>query len=260
VERKKSCSQVGCTGKEENMERAKWLKQMQAMTEAIYDHISPQYWVSFGLYENETHLEFLQKFLDRLPPHSTLLSAACGAGRYDGILLEAGHQVMGIDQSDGMLERARGHFPQVHYEKMALQEINFHEQFEGAICLDAMEHICPEDWPGILQGFQRALKPGGWLYLTVEVPDPEEVKASYERSRSMGLPVLYGEVADNVEESYKQVKTLHSSDVKPDIADVAVYHYHPSHDQVRTWLEEAGLSLDEGGTGHWYDHLIIRKI
>lgn len=69
------------------MERAEWLKQMQAMTEAIYDHISPQYWVSFGLYENETHLEFLRKFLDRLPPYSTLLSAACGAGRYDHLII-----------------------------------------------------------------------------------------------------------------------------------------------------------------------------
>lgn len=239
------------------MERAEWLKQVQTMTEAIYDHLSPQYWVSFGLYENETHLEFLRKFLDRLPPHSTLLSAACGAGRYDGILLEAGHHVMGIDQSAGMLERARGHFPQAHYEKMALQEMNFHEQFEGVICIDAMEHICPEDWPGILQGFQKAIKPGGWLYLTVEVPDSEEVNAAYERSRAMSLPVQYGEVADNVEASYQQVMTLRSSDIKPEIADVAVYHYHPAREQVRTWLEEAGLVLEDQGMGQWYEHLIV---
>ena len=241
------------------MERAEWLKQMQAMTEVIYDHLSPQYWVSFGLYENETHLEFLQKFLDRIPPHSSLLSAACGAGRYDGILLEAGHHVTGIDQSAGMLERARGHFPQAHYEQMSLQKINFHEQFEGAICIDAMEHICPEDWPGILQGIQKALKPGGWLYLTVEVPDGEEVKASYERSRAMGLPVLYGEIADDVEASYRRVMTLHSSDVQADIADAPVYHFHPSLAQVRTWLEEAGLDLEEQGSGKWYEHLIVSR-
>jgi cyclopropane fatty-acyl-phospholipid synthase-like methyltransferase len=241
------------------VERAEWLKQMRMMTEAIYDHISPQYWVNFGLYENETHLAFLHKFLDRLPPNSTLLSAACGAGRYDGILLEAGHHVIGIDQSTGMLERAREHFPKAQYRQMGLQEMNFHEQFDGAICLDAMEHICPEDWPGILQRFQEALKPGGWLYLTVEVPDAEEVKSSYERSRAMELPVLYGEVADNVESSYQRVMTLRSSDVKTEIADASVYHYHPSLDQVRTWLDAAGLDLDEQGSGHWYEHIIVRK-
>ena len=31
------------------MERAEWLKQMRSMAEALYDQVSPQYWVSFGL-------------------------------------------------------------------------------------------------------------------------------------------------------------------------------------------------------------------
>src|SRR5512139_3463020 len=142
------------------MERAEWLKQMRNKVEALYDHISPEYWVNFGFYPNQTHQEFLHKFLDRVPPHSTLLSAACGAGRYDGILLEAGHNVLGIDQSEGMLIRAREHFPQVRYEKIGLQEMDFSEAFDGAICMDAMENVCPEDWPGIMAGFQKALKPG----------------------------------------------------------------------------------------------------
>jgi ubiquinone/menaquinone biosynthesis C-methylase UbiE len=62
------------------------------------------------------------------------------AGRYDGELLDAGHHVVGIDQSAGMLERAREHFPQAQYEKMGLQEMNFHEQFDGAICGLAGDH------------------------------------------------------------------------------------------------------------------------
>ncbi|MBE0700040.1 MAG: hypothetical protein IH586_24200, partial [Anaerolineaceae bacterium] len=68
------------------MERAEWLKQMRGKTEVLYDHLSPAYWVTFGLYANETHREYLQKFLDRIEKGGTILSAACGAGRYDGIL------------------------------------------------------------------------------------------------------------------------------------------------------------------------------
>jgi hypothetical protein len=45
--------------------------------------------------------------------------------RYDGILLEAGHSVVGIDQSAGMLARARERFPAARYEKMGLQEMDF---------------------------------------------------------------------------------------------------------------------------------------
>lgn len=85
------------------MERAEWLKQMREKAEALYDRFSPLYWRSYGLYPNETHREYLQKFLERVAPHSTLLSAACGAGRYDGMLLKAGHSVLDIDQYAGML-------------------------------------------------------------------------------------------------------------------------------------------------------------
>jgi len=113
------------------MERAEWLKQMREKAEALYDHLSPKYWITFGLGANETHREVLQKFLGRVAPRGTLLSAACGAGRYDGMLLEAGHSVVGIDQSAGMLARAREHFPEVQYKKMGLQEMDFREAFHG---------------------------------------------------------------------------------------------------------------------------------
>lgn len=242
------------------MERAEWLKQMREMTEAIYDHISPEYWVNFGLYPNEAQLEFLRRFLDRLPPHGSLLSAACGAGRYDGILLEAGHSVTGIDQSAGMLERAKEHFPQIRYERMDLQEMNFRQAFDGAICLDAMEHVCPEDWPGILQNFSKALKPGGILYITVETPDQEEVNNSYEKSKAMGLPVVPGELADEVETSYERVMAYTPQEADGPLADLSVYHYYPSLDQVRTWLEQVGLALEEQGTGSGYEHLIAKKM
>jgi 2-polyprenyl-3-methyl-5-hydroxy-6-metoxy-1,4-benzoquinol methylase len=145
------------------MERAEWLKQVRSRAEALYDHISPQYWVTFGLSEDETHQQYLKKFLERVLPGGAILSAACGAGRYDGLLLEAGHPVVGIDQSAGMLARAKEHFPDIEYKKMALHEMDFHEAFDGVICMDAMEHICPEDYPGILRGFQEALKLGGVL-------------------------------------------------------------------------------------------------
>jgi SAM-dependent methyltransferase len=101
------------------MERAEWLKQMQRRAEALYDQFSPRYWVTWGLTADEAHQQYLQKFLKRVVPGGAILSAACGAGRYDGLLLDAGHPVVGIDQSAGVLARAREHFPQVQYEKMA---------------------------------------------------------------------------------------------------------------------------------------------
>ncbi len=241
------------------MERAEWLKQMRQISESLYDRISPGYWTAFGLYENNSHKEYLQKFLASIPRGGTVLSAACGAGRYDGLLLDAGCEVIGIDQSVGMLARARGRFPGVRYEQVALEAMDFESAFDGAICMDAMEHVCPEDWPLILQSFRKGLRPRGLLYFTVEIPDAEELRLSFERARSMGLPVVFGELADQVVEAYGQVRALTPPITPSDLPGGAVYHYYPSLDQVAIWLGQAGLTIEDQGTGSGYSHIIARK-
>ncbi len=245
------------------MERAAWLKQMREKAEALYDHGSVKYWVEWGLSANQMHRDYLQKFLERVPPDSTLLSAACGAGKYDGMLLEAGHRVVGIDQSSGMLARAREHFPAVQYEKIGLQEMDFRESFEGAICIDAMEHICPEDWPVILRGFREVLKPAGVLYFTfcsLELADAGELEGAYERAKELGLPVVFGEVADQVDEAYARAMGMAPLEIPGELGEVAVYHFNPSLAQVQAWVEQTGLAIEEQGTGNEYEHFVVRKI
>ena len=249
------------------MERAEWLKKMRAQAEALYDHLAPAYWVKFGLYANAAHRQFIEKFLARLGSRSAILDAACGAGRHDGMLLEAGHSVLGIDQSGSMLARAREFFPQerfpgLRYAQMGLQEMDFQAKFDGVICIDALEHVCPEDWPGILARFQKALRPGGVLYVTVEVAEWGEVSQAYERAKALGLPVVYGEVVDETDEidaAYAQAAARDWQAISGEQADLAVYHYYPPPEQVRAWLDQAGLAIEEEGTGDGYAHLLARK-
>jgi len=249
------------------MERAEWLKKVRTQAEALYDHIAPAYWVKFGMYPDPTHRQFMEKFLGRLGVQSAILDAACGAGCYDGMLLEAGHSVLGIDQSGNMLARAREVFPQerfpeLRYTKMGLQEMDFQPTFDGVICMDALEHICPEDWPGILSRFQQALKPGGMLYVTVDAVELGEYREAYEQAKAMGLPVVFGEVADELDEVYSQAMALEALDEKAlsgTRLDLSVYHYHPSMEQVRLWYDQAGLAIEEEGTGDEYVHVLARK-
>ena len=239
------------------MERADWLKRMQRNAEALYDHISPQYWVTFGQSQDVTHQEYLLMFLKRVVPGGVILSAACGAGRYDGPLLDAGHPVVGIDQSAGMLARAKEHYPEARYEKMALQEMHFRESFDGVICMDAMEHICPEDYPGILRSFQEALKPGGVLYFTADrAEEPDfDLAYYYEQAQASGIPAVYGEAADEV--AYKQA--MEQAEVSGEQSDIAVYHYFPPLAQVRAWIEQAGLAIEEEGAGSGFHHFVAGK-
>jgi SAM-dependent methyltransferase len=89
------------------MDRITWLKDMRRDCEEQYDsRWAPLYGEKWGTYSNKTHLQFIQEFLRLLPPGGRVLDAACGAGRYLPYLLEKGHAVLGIDQSQGMLTNA----------------------------------------------------------------------------------------------------------------------------------------------------------
>lgn len=224
------------------MDRTTWLREMRGECEEQYDtRWAPEYGEKWGLYSNITHQQFLQEFLSLLPPGSLILDAACGAGRYLPYLLEEKHSVIGIDQSQGMLARAKEKFPAIPFEKVGLQEIAYREVFDGVICMDAMENVPPEDWPVVLGNFHRALKPGGYLYFTAETienADEDEIRQAFERARQAGLPVVYGEYPDE-----------------------EVYHYHPTNGQVRDWSQQAGFEILRDGNGEiYYYHILLRNV
>ncbi len=244
------------------MERAEFLKRMRSMAEALYDYFADNYFTAWNSEVDEIHREYLAKFLALVGRPGIILSAACGEGRFDGLLVEAGHRVVGIDQSAGALARAREHFPierfpQIQYEKIGMQEMAldpaYQEAFDGLICMDAMEHISPEDWPVIMRSFSQALKPGGPLYLTADARDAAEIKTCYERALAMGLPVIYGEIADEVEAEYQRA-------VETGVAvDQCVYHFVPPLEQIRAWLAQAGLAVVEVCEGGEYHHILALK-
>jgi 2-polyprenyl-3-methyl-5-hydroxy-6-metoxy-1,4-benzoquinol methylase len=250
------------------MNRAEWLRKTRLMAETLYDHGSPAYWVKYGKRPYPTHQSFIDKFLSLLGPDSYLLDAGCGAGLYDSFLHASGHRVLGIDQSGGMLTQARKHypaekFPRLTYQKLGLQDMDFQAVFDGIICVDALEHICPEDIPLILASIHKALKPAGLLYFTEDVLESGDYQASYERARAKGLPVVFGEVVDELDEAYQEAlehdwRSL-TWVVDYERLDHSVYHYHPSMPQIRQWLDEAGFTLLEEALGDDYAHYLSRR-
>jgi len=223
------------------MNRSEWIKARRHETEERYDTLwAPEYGERWGMYPNATHLVFIEKFLNLLSPHSKVLDAACGAGRYMPYLLGKGHVVVGIDQSQGMLAKARAKFPAVQTEKVGLQEMTFRSEFDGAICMDAMENVSPEDWPLVLGNLKRALKLQGYLYFTVEIPGVEElleIDTAFKKGKEQVLPIVHGECIDST-----------------------VYHYYPAMEQVREWVQQAGLAVMEDAEGDGYHHVLTRKI
>jgi ubiquinone/menaquinone biosynthesis C-methylase UbiE len=221
------------------MERQAWLSERRAVVESTYDLEASTY----DSYDPATpmHREFVARLIETCRPGGTLLDAACGTGPYVQMVMEAGRHVVGADQSDGMLAQARSKFPSVRFDQVGLQELAFDREFDAAMCVDAMEHVPPEDWPGVLENLVRAVQPGAHVYLTLEQVEQRELAEALEDSASAGLPAVFGEVI---------------------AGDTGGYHHYADRDDVSRWRNEAGLELidesEEWLDGYGYRHLFLR--
>ena len=221
-------------------DRREWLVERRAAVKEDYTRDAPTYDAG---YEPVTavHRRFVARLIETCPDGGMVLDAACGTGPYLGMVLDAGRHVVGTDQSTGMLAQARAKHPGARHEQVGLQELEFDREFDAAMCIDAMEHVPPEDWPLVLANLRRALRPGGHLYLTVEEVDRRDLDRAFKEATVAGLPAIHGEHVG---------------------AETGGYHYYPDREQVRRWLAAEGFEpvdeADEWFDGYGYYHVLVR--
>ena len=129
-------------------DRAAWVTDVRRRNERLQDAFLETHDFDAEMGEiGDTHRRFVGRFLAALPPHGRVLDAPCGTGKYFAMVLESGRSLLGVDHSAGMLAEARAKFPQVQTEKFDLQDLRYRDEFDGVMCIDAMESLPPEDWP-----------------------------------------------------------------------------------------------------------------
>jgi SAM-dependent methyltransferase len=221
------------------VDRAAWLSERRAAVEAQYDLEAPTY--DATPYPTTSHRSFVERLLETCPPGGTILDAPCGTGWYFEQVRASGRNVVGIDQSAGMLAQARTRGIATKLERIGLQEMTFTAEFDGAMTVDAMENIPPEDWPLVLANLRRAVRPGAHLYLTVEEIAAAEIDAAYAALRAHREPAVHGEVIEG---------------------DTAGYHFYPGRDRVGAWLDAERLTVVAETVDQeddWaYRHLLLR--
>jgi len=232
-----SFGKIGADIEKMDMDRTAWILEKRRSTEERYDSVYASiYDENWGGELDPSHQQFIEKFLNLCPPASLILDADCGTGRYWPSILASGRTVLGIDESEQMLLRARAKHPEVEVNKLGMQEMGYQDSFDGAICMDAMEFIFPEDFPVVLSNLCRAIKHKGILYFTVELADEADVDTAFVKGKEMGLPVVYGEWAHE-----------------------GGYHYYPKIKQVKEWINQVGFCLLEDAYGDDYQHFLVRK-
>ncbi len=221
------------------MDRPAWLAARRADVVAAYDAESADY----REYPNEAQKQWVARLLGTCPAGGVVLDAPCGTGRYFPLVAAAGLRVVGIDHSAGMLEQAQRRNIAAALHHVGLQELDFADEFDAAMTIDAMENIPPDDWPLVLSNLHRAVRRGGLLYMTVEETDEEHVETALAALVAAGEPAVRGEVTGG---------------------DVAGYHYYPSREQVLAWFASTGWEpQDEAYTpenGWGYRHFLLRRL
>jgi SAM-dependent methyltransferase len=93
------------------------------------------------------------------------LDAACGTGRQAAALAELGHDVVGVDASPAMLEKARARVPEADFRIGELAALPFEtDSFDLAVCSLALTHL--EDPAPAIAELARVVRPGGRIVLS----------------------------------------------------------------------------------------------
>ena len=138
-------------------------------TQETYDLITAEYArQNSAAWSNLT--EHISVLTARLPPGGVVADIGCGPGRDIAVIRARGFRVIGIDRSLGQL-RTNG-LPGVAQADM--RQLPLRAGAADAIwCQAALLHIRRTAVPAVLAEFARAVRPGGWLYLSVAEGDGE---------------------------------------------------------------------------------------
>ena len=194
---------------------------------------------------SDAHRECVSRVVDACPPDGVVLDIPCGTGRYFELVVVQGRRVVGADQSAGMVEQARARGLADSVEQTGLQELAPVATFDGVLCIDAMEHVPPEDWPHVVHNLGRACRGGGLVYMSLEVLSDQQahLDRALADALAQGLPAVRGEDVGE---------------------DTGGYHFYPADAEIREWIDAARLQIVSDVTdmtyGDWgYRHLLLRS-
>jgi 2-polyprenyl-3-methyl-5-hydroxy-6-metoxy-1,4-benzoquinol methylase len=121
--------------------------------------------------DDETPAEYVPWLADlqrRLPGGASVLDLGCGCGiPVSKVLADYGHQVTGVDLSEGQINRARRLVPRAAFLRADATQVEFPDRtFDAVICLYALIHMPIDAQPRLLRRIAAWLRPGGSLLAT----------------------------------------------------------------------------------------------
>jgi len=148
------------------------------------DWVVKYYDLAFGITGDAERKWYLNKIKESGGP---VLDLCCGTGRFALMLANQGYEVVGVDQSVGMLnqfkEKLRSQPPdvreRVRIENQKLSDFNLGKKFKTVICCDAFFHnLTVEDEINCLQNVAHHLLSSGRFVFNLHNPNCEFILKS----------------------------------------------------------------------------------
>ena len=112
--------------------------------------------------------EYVDTVLSAAPVGSMILDMGCGTGRpLAEYIVSQGRHVLGVDQSEAMLEIARRQLPHEKWVLSPMEEYEPESGCQGVLIWDALFHVRRTEHEPIVRKVVRVLPSGGRLMLTV---------------------------------------------------------------------------------------------
>ena len=126
------------------------------------------YWNGEGATKTFTHPVKMDWLQEHLKPDARILDYGCGYGRVAATLSQQGYQVIGVDSAAAMIEKARGHCPQLSFQQITPPRVPFDDSFFDAAVLLAVLTCIPadDDQRAVVNELHRVVRPGGLLYIS----------------------------------------------------------------------------------------------
>jgi SAM-dependent methyltransferase len=137
------------------------------MNRESYNKIARQWGAArSGFYGRER--DYLDAVLSAAPSGSTILDLGCGTGRpMAEHIVSAGRHVLGVDQSESMLDMARERLPSERWVMASMEDYEPSDSYHGALLWDSLFHVRRDAHEPIVRKVVLGLPSGGRFMMTV---------------------------------------------------------------------------------------------
>jgi ubiquinone/menaquinone biosynthesis C-methylase UbiE/peptidoglycan/xylan/chitin deacetylase (PgdA/CDA1 family) len=107
----------------------------------------------------------LLSFLDNLNPGGRIVEVGSGTGYYLNVMNKRGFDCIGVDLAEKMIRQSRSLYPTIPVQRADARNLPFSDDsLDAVVSIETLRYF--SDQHAFLKEIQRALKPGGMLFVT----------------------------------------------------------------------------------------------